>query len=397
MALSKTFIPYGAYWSSPFCRWQGALGNANAIQLAAATATRFFEQAPGSAEDLDRLVTGFTVPQKHGFYGSPWVAGMMGIPGITGPTIAQACATSVAVMQVAATEIESGLSSKVLGLTGDRTSNGPHVVYPNPTGFGGKPDAEDWVWDNFNRDPYAKGPMISTAENVAKEAGITKEQQDEVTLLRHEQYQASLADDRAFQKRYMFPVEIGKGKRAKLIEEDEGIFPTNAEGLAKLGPAMGEGGTVSFGTQTYPADGNAGMVLTSEENAKSFSKDDSITIQVLGFGGARVKKGFMPMAVVPAAQAALDSAGVKLADMKAIKTHNPFAVNDVYFCQQTGIAPDAVNNYGSPLIFGHPQGPTGMRAVIEMIEELVIAGGGYGLFSGCAAGDTAMGLVLKVS
>ena len=120
MALSKTFIPYGAYWSSPFCRWQGALGNANAIQLAAATAARFFEQAPGSAEDLDRLVTGFTVPQKHGFYGSPWVAGMMGIPGITGPTIAQACATSVAVMQVAATEIESGLSSKVLGLTGDR-------------------------------------------------------------------------------------------------------------------------------------------------------------------------------------------------------------------------------------------------------------------------------------
>jgi acetyl-CoA acetyltransferase len=396
MALSNTFIPYGAYWSSPFCRWQGALANENSVVLAANTARRFFEQSKGSAEDFESLVFGFSVPQKHSFYGAPWIAGMMGIPGITGPTVSQACATSVQIMQVAAGQLETGLSSCVLGLAGDRTSNGPHLVYPNSKGVGGRGDAEDWVWDNFNKDPYAGGPMISTAENVAKAAGLTKEEQDEVTLLRHQQYADSLADDRAFQKRYMFPVEIGRGKRAKLVEEDEGIFPTSAEGLAKLRPVM-EGGTVSFGTQTYPADGNAGMVLCSQEQAASFSKDESVTIQVLGFGTSRVEKGHMPMAVVPAAEAALKHAGVALGDMKAIKTHNPFAVNDVYFCKTTGIKPEAMNRYGSPLIFGHPQGPTGMRAVIEMIEELVIAGGGLGLFSGCAAGDTAMALVLKVS
>ena len=395
MALSNTFIPYGAYWSSPFCRWQGALANENSVVLAANTARRFFEQSKGSAEDFDSLIFGFSVPQKHSFYGAPWVAGMMGIPGITGPTVSQACATSVQIMQVAAGQLETGLGSCVLGLAGDRTSNGPHLVYPNSKGIGGRGDAEDWVWDNFNKDPYAGGPMISTAENVAKKAGLTKEEQDEITLLRHQQYADGLADGRAFQKRYMFPVEIGRGKRAKLIEEDEGIFPTTAEGLAKLRPAM-EGGTVSFGTQTYPADGNAGMVLCSKEKAASFSKDESISIQVLGFGTARVEKGHMPMAVVPAAEAALKHAGVALGDVKAIKTHNPFAVNDVYFCKQTGIKPEAMNRYGSPLIFGHPQGPTGMRAVIEMIEELVLAGGGLGLFSGCAAGDTAMGLVLKV-
>ena len=396
MALSNTFIPYGAYWSSPFCRWQGALANENSVVLAANTARRFFEQAKGSPEDLDSLIFGFSVPQKHSFYGAPWVAGMMGIPGITGPTISQACATSVQVMQTAAGQLETGLSSCVLGLTGDRTSNGPHLVYPNSRGVGGRGDAEDWVWDNFNKDPYAKGPMISTAENVAKKVGITKEEQDEMTLLRNQQYADSLADDRAFQKRYMFPVEIGRGKRAKLISEDEGIFPTTAEGLAKLRPVM-EGGSVSFGTQTYPADGNAGMVLTTKEKAASFSKDESVTIQVLGFGTTRVEKGHMPMAVVPAAHAALKHAGVELGDVKAIKTHNPFAVNDVFFCKETDIKPETMNRFGSPLVFGHPQGPTGLRAVIEMIEELVIAGGGVGLFSGCAAGDTAMGLVLKVS
>ena len=395
MALSKTFIPYGAYWSSPFCRWQGGLSNENSVRLAANTASRWFEQSTGSAENLDGLITGFTVPQQHSFYGSPWVAGMMGIPGITGTTVSQACATSAQVMQTAAGQIEMGLNGAILGLTMDRTSNGPHIAYPNPAGFGGKPDSEDWVWDNFNKDPYAKGPMISTAENVAKKAGLTKEEQDEMTLLRNQQYQDALADDRAFQKRYMFPVEIGRGKRAKLVETDEGVFPTTAEGLAKLAPVM-EGGTVSFGTQTYPADGNAGLVLTNEESAAAFSTDPSIRIQVLGFGTARVEKGHMPMAVVPAAMTALQNAGIELGDVKAIKTHNPFAVNDVFFCKETGVKPEDMNKFGSPLIFGHPQGPTGMRATIELIEQLVMEGGGYGLFAGCAAGDTAMAMVLKV-
>jgi acetyl-CoA acetyltransferase len=82
--------------------------------------------------------------------------------------------------------------------------------------------------------------------------------------------------------------------------------------------------------------------------------------------------------------------------VKAIKTHNPFAVNDVYFAREMGIKKEAMNNYGSSLIWGHPQGPTGMRLVIELIEELTLLGGGYGLFTGCAAGDTAAAIVVKV-
>ncbi len=396
MALSKTFVPYGMYWSSPFCRWQGSIGHLNSLELAGQTAGRFLAAARIPGEALDHLVLGYTVPQNHSFYGGPWVAAMLGAPGISGPIVMQACATSVRVMATAAHEIESGERVSVLGLACDRTSNGPHILYPNPKAPGGRGETEEWVWDNFNRDPWAGAAMVVTAENVAKEAGITRQDQDQMTLLRHAQYQDGMKDGRAFQRRYMFPLEVPAGKKSITIEADEGIFPTTKEGLDKVRPSL-EGGTVTFGTQTYPADGNAGMVLSTKEKARELAKDPKVTIQLLGFGQTRVKKGFMPAAVVPAAEAALKQAGIALKDVKAIKSHNPFAVNDVYFCKTTGVKPEAMNRFGSPLVYGHPQAPTGLRATVELIEELVMSGGGYGLFTGCAAGDTAMAVVLKVS
>jgi acetyl-CoA acetyltransferase len=153
---------------------------------------------------------------------------------------------------------------------------------------------------------------------------------------------------------------------------------------------------VTFGGQTYPADGNAGMILTGREQARELSRDPGIEIKVLSFAEGRAKKGYMPAANVPAARRALERAGIGLRDVKAIKTHNPFAVNDCYLSRELGIPPEGMNNYGSSLIWGHPQGPTGMRLVIELIEELVLLGGGYGLFTGCAAGDTAAAIVVEV-
>ena len=104
----------------------------------------------------------------------------------------------------------------------------------------------------------------------------------------------------------------------------------------------------------------------------------------------------MAKATVPAARKALDAAGVAVDGLDAIKTHNPFAVNDIYLARELGLKIEDFNNYGSSLIYGHPQGPTGMRLVIETIEELALKGGGTGLFTGCAAGDTAAAVVVRV-
>jgi acetyl-CoA C-acetyltransferase len=79
-----------------------------------------------------------------------------------------------------------------------------------------------------------------------------------------------------------------------------------------------------------------------------------------------------------------------------VTTHNPFAVNDIYFHRQTGYPLEKMNPYGCSLVWGHPQGPTGLRSIIELIEALRERGGGVGVFAGCAAGDTGAAIVLRV-
>jgi acetyl-CoA acetyltransferase family protein len=399
MFFQKAFIPYGGYWSTPFSRWQGSFAHRNAVPFAAEVAVRALHEREIQPTVFDSLYLGLTVPQKHTFYGGPWLAGLVGAESITGAIISQACATGAKVVSSAAAEVEVSQDRAVLTMTADRCSNGPHLYYPDPLGPGGKGDAEDWVWDNFGFDPFARNAMIETAENVAREAGITREEQDELTLLRYRQYGDALQEDSAFLRRFLvMPLEVKDARGRKVlatVEGDEGVFPTTAEGLAKLKPVV-QGGTVTYGTQTHPADGNCGLVVTTRERAQELSRDPQIQIQLLSYGEARVRKGYMGMAPVPAARRALSRAGISIEDVRVIKTHNPFAVNDIYFCREMGVKPEAMNNYGSSLVWGHPQGPTGQRLIIEVIEELVLVGGGYGLFTGCAAGDTAAAVVLKI-
>jgi acetyl-CoA C-acetyltransferase len=377
-------IPYGCYWSTPFARWQGAFASLNAVEFAAQVARKELVRRDIPAGAFDHGVLGFSVPQKHSFYGLPWLAGMAGMGQIAGPTLMQACATGVRTLLAAAQEIESGLSEVTLSLTCDRTSNGPHLYYPDPRGPGGTGAHEDWVMDNFSCDPLGPHAMVKTAENVAAKHGISTAEQHEVVLMREAQYKEALG---GFHQRFM--------SAATTLESDEGIRFSSAEGLAKLKPVL-EGGTVTYGAQTHPADGNAAIVLARPERARELSRDPNIRVRLLGFGQARAALAYMPEAPLPAAQRALEQAGMKIGDMKAIKTHNPFAVNDVLFSRLTGTELAAVNNFGCSLVWGHPQAPMATRSIIELIEELALRGGGHGLFTGCAAGDSAMAVVLQV-
>ena len=104
----------------------------------------------------------------------------------------------------------------------------------------------------------------------------------------------------------------------------------------------------------------------------------------------------MAGAPAPALKKATEAAGIKISDLSQVKTHNPFIVNDINTSKQLNIDQKIINNYGSSMVYGHPQAPTAGRAIIELIEALAIQGGGYGAFTGCAAGDIAASMVIKV-
>lgn len=393
--LQKAFIPYGGYYSSPFARWQGTMANVNSIVLSAETSKKWLAHKGWDPHMFGYVILGMSVGQPKMFYGGPWASGMLGAEHVPGLLVSQACSTSTVGIFQGAVGVETGMYETCYALNLDRCSNGPHTSWPNPLAPGATVISENWVTDHFNLDPWGGTAMIQTAENVAKENGITREECDALALLRYTQYLDALADEHAFQKRYMFPVEVPVSrKKTVTLEADEGVMESTAEGLARLKPVL-PGGVHTFGAQTHPADGHCGVIVTTQEKARELSPDGP-TIQVVSFGYTRVEKAHMAMAPVPAANMAFEKAGIGINDVKVIKTHNPFSANDIYMAKQFNISTESFNNYGSSIVYGHPQAPTAGRLIIEGIEEIVMKGGGYMLFTGCAAGDTGAALLLKI-
>ncbi|MBO0922097.1 thiolase family protein [Cellulomonas sp. zg-ZUI222] len=394
MKFTDAHVPFGLSWTSPFAKWQGPLAEVNSLDLAVDVTGRALADRGLPPEEITEWTLGCTVPQQHSFYGVTLVSRRLGSGEHGGPWISRACATSAAVIEHLATQVQLGAHTTTIGVITDRTSNGPLMLWSSATSPGGAPTSEHWVLDPMKLDPTTGQSMNDTAENTARDAGYTREQVDEVALLRHEQYRSSLADDRAVQRQYMVPVRIPTRRGETWVEEDHGVFPTTAEGLARLRP-VAPGGVVTYGAQTHPADGCAGVVVASADRARELGRD-GVTAQILATGFARAEPAYMPKAPVPAARRALADAGIEIGDVDVVTTHNPFAVNDLWFAEQTGVPLERMNPYGSSLVYGHPQGPTGARAVTELVHALHARGGGVGLFTGCAAGDSAGAVVVRV-
>ena len=351
-------LGFSSAWSTPFMRWQGPAATTNSIDLAE-QATRSALDRSGIQWPVTELVLGQTVPQPGSFYAAPTLAARLGFEDVPGPLIAQACATSVSCLHAAAVSSVGRDGEARLVVTTDRVSNAPVLTWPNPTAAGGAPQQEHWALDNFARDPWAGGAMISTAERVARQAGFEKHQLDEVTALRYEQYRDALRDDRTFQRRYMVTIDVGTKRKPNEVSEDVGVRPTTLADLEALKPIATDG-VVTFGTQTHPADGCAGFVLLTAQTLVNLAPDEPV-VSVLATGFSRAAKGEMPKAPVPAANSALSDAGIRIDAVDVIKTHNPFAVNDLWFSQQMSVPVEKINPYGCSLVYGHPQGPTGAR------------------------------------
>jgi acetyl-CoA acetyltransferase len=236
--------------------------------------------------------------------------------------------------------------------------------------------------------------MIATAGMTARKYKIDRKEVDELAYHRHNQYFE--AKESGFLDRVMVPLDVlnVQGRFLGRVDGDLGVRPLTLDGLR----AMREMDTcVTGGTQTHASDGMAVLLVTHEDKAKELSPRPEVDIRFLAKTEVRTSPSYMPEAPAMAVQRLLKRTGLTMADMAVVKNHNPFAVNDAIFARMLEYDWREMNKTGSSLVWGHPQGPTLTRILIEALEEAVDLGGGNVLVFGCAAGDVGIAALLKVS
>jgi len=389
----KARIPYGTWGSSYFPAWQtSALAEVNIGQFAGEAMNRILGKRSVSSDWLDYLVIGSTIPWHWKFWNAPLVASCLGrrIPGFH---VEEACATGLLATLVAGAEVQGGSADVVGVLTFDRTSDSPVGVFPERRAYQRTVPLAD-VWDNFGFDPATSGAMIATAGNVARKYKLDRREVDEVALLRHEQYFA--ARESGVLDNVLVPLEVlnVQGRPLGKIDDDLGVRRITAGELR----AMRELDTcITGGTQTHASDGMAMLLVTTEEKAKAISPRPEVKIEFVAKSELRTHDGLMPEAPAMAVQKLLARTGLKMDDMAVVRSHNPFAANDVLFGKLLDYDWRKMNKTGCSLVWGHPQGPTLTRSLIEGLDEAVSLGGGYVLILGCAAGDVGTSALFKVS
>ncbi|NOX46225.1 MAG: hypothetical protein GXO89_04525 [Chlorobi bacterium] len=389
----KARIPYGTWGSSYFPAWQtSALAEVNIGQFAGEAMNKVMGMRKVPIRELEYLVIGSTIPWHWKFWNAPMVASCMGHR-IPGHHLEQACATGLQAIIHAASEVEGGSSDVVGVLTFDRTSDSPVGVFPERRAHRRTETLAD-VWDNFGFDPATGNAMLTTAGLAARKYKIDRKEVDDISHYRHKQYFDT--KESGWFENILVPFEIlnVQGKLLGVIDEDIGVRKISRSELN----AMRELDTcITPGTQTHAADGMATLLVTGIDKANELSSRPEIDIQFVGKTELRTGPSYMPEAPAFAVKKLLGRTGLTMDDMAVVKNHNPFAVNDAIFGKVMNYDWHKMNNTGSSLVWGHPQGPTLTRIVIEALEEAVSIGGGYVLVFGCAAGDVGIAAIFKVT
>jgi len=386
-------IPYGTWGSSYFPAWQtSALAEVNIGQFAGEAMNRILGLRRISPTELEYLVIGSTIPWHWKFWNAPVVASCVGhrVPGFH---MEQACATGLQAVVLAAAEVGGGSYDTVGVLTFDRTSDSPVGVFPERRSYR-RTEAIADVWDNFGFDPATGNAMMATAGMAARKYKIERAEVDELTAVRYAQY--FTARESGILDRVLVPLDIlnAQGRPLGRIDDDTGVRQVSLDSLR----SMFELETcVTSGSQTHASDGMACLLVCSDEKARELSPQPEVDIRFVAKTEVRTGPSMMPEAPALAVRKLLERTGLTMQDMVVVKNHNPFAVNDAIFAKVVDYDWRLMNTTGSSLVWGHPQGPTLTRILIEALEEAVSLGGGHVLVFGCAAGDVGIAAILKVS
>jgi acetyl-CoA acyltransferase 2 len=372
---------------TPFGRFGGALKDVTATELGAAAARAAMERASVEPRMINHVVVGNVLQtSSDAVYLARHVALRAGIPpAVPALTVNRLCGSGFQAVISGAQMLALGEAEWVLAGGTESMSQAPHVIrgarWGMPLGPG---EMEDSLWSALT-DSYCNLTMAETAENLARQYGITRQQADEFAL--------------ASQLKYKSAHEAGRlsceiTPLAGVLERDEHPRPeTTAEGLAALNPAFTKDGIVTAGNASGITDGAGALVLTTAEQAAKRAVKP--LARIVSWGIAGCDPSIMGIGPVPAMRIALQRSGLSLEQIDLVEVNEAFACQYLAVEKELGLDRSKVNVNGGAIATGHPLAASGARIIATLCYELERRRARYGLGSACIGGGQGIALLLE--
>lgn len=376
-------------------KFGGALAKTPAAELGATVIRDLLRRSGLPGDQVSEVIMGQVLQAGCGQNPARQAIIKAGLPNaVPGMTINKVCGSGLKAVMLAAQAIRDGDAEVVIAGGQENMSLSPHVL-PNSRegqrmGNWSMVDTmvNDGLWDVYNQ--YHMG---ITAENVAKQYGISREAQDALALA--SQQKAAAAQDAGRFKDEIVPVLIPQKKGDPLaVDADEYINrKTNAEALAGLRPAFDKTGSVTAGNASGINDGAAAVMVMSAKRA------EQLGLKVLGriasYASAGLDPAIMGMGPVPAARRALERAGWKPADLDLLEINEAFAAQACAVHQEMGWDTSKVNVNGGAIAIGHPIGASGCRILVTLLHEMARRDAKKGIASLCIGGGMGVALTIE--
>lgn len=373
----------------------GGLKDVPPIDLGSTVVKAALERSGISGQEVGHLAFGHVVPtESRDLYLSRVVALNAGLPQTTAAfNVNRLCGSGMQAIVSASQSILLGDTEMAVGGGTENMSRGGYLSEAMRSGARmGDTKVTDMMVAALT-DPFGRMHMGVTAENVAKKFEITREQQDALAVESHRR--AVLAVDEGRFADQIVPVVIKSRKGDVVFDKDE--HPrrdVSMETMAKLRAVfVKENGTVTAGNASGINDGAAAVVLMSGEALKSSGTKP--LARLVAYAHAGVDPNIMGIGPVPASQAALKRAGLKLEQMDVIEANEAFAAQACAVSKELGLDPQKVNPNGSGISLGHPIGATGAIVTVKAIHELHRTGGRYALVTMCIGGGQGIAAIFE--
>ncbi len=303
---------------------------------------------------------------------------------VAGNTVNRLCASGLQAIMDAARQVMCGDAELIIAGGVESMTRAPLVMSKSNEAWSRKAEVFDTTtgWRFVNpklAELYHPFSMGETAENVAKQWKITREQQDEFALSSQQKYFAARLTGKW--KDEIIPVEVIKGKDRTVVDTDEHPRETSLEKLAALKPAFIKDGTVTAGNSSGINDGAAAMLLASETAVKKYGLKPQARIISMAVAG--VDPSIMGIGPVPTTKKALERAGLKITDIGLIELNEAFASQSLACIRDLGLDINKVNVNGGAIAIGHPLGCSGVRTSATLLHEMKRSGTRYGLVTMC--------------